>query len=89
MKDGEVVRGSGLHPLSEPSRVQDPMSATPPMLHGDLIGCATDLVLCRETSLTEVGKDGWNTERVLSDVRAAAAAYLIAAFAHATRPSDD
>ena len=79
MKDGEVVRKSGLHPLSEPSS-----SATPPMLHGDLIGCATDLVLCREA-----GEGLVIDEDHLRDTRAKAAAYLIAAFAHATRPSDD
>ena len=48
-----------------------------PILHGDLIGCASDLVLCREAS-PEMSDD----DEHLVAVRAAAARYLVAAFAY-------
>lgn len=59
------------------------------ILHSDLIGVACDIVLGRESSLTEPSEDGFSIDQTLQDVRESAAAYLICAFLHATGPDSD
>ena len=64
------------------------------IVHGDLVQCATDLVMGKDSPLIEmVAKTGelsmTTCDDVLADARAAARDYLCAAFTYACGGDDD